>query len=250
MASQSQNEIPVGMLDSHTTWGPYNNLMFSVRQMLEKVQTAALVKVISCTNAGQVSPVGFVDVLPLVNAVDGSGNSVPHTDVHNLPYLRIQGGSNAVIIDPQPGDIGICVFASRDISKVKATKAQANPGSWRSFDMADGLYLGGVLNQAPVQYIEFYSGGIAVKSPTAIDLNAPSITMEASTVTITASSSITLSAPIVTIDGQLAQGTGANGGSAHMLGPLTVDNDVTASGTSTHHHQHDDPQGGTTSEPI
>jgi hypothetical protein len=170
--------LPNGFLTPWSTWGRYNNIAFAIQQAITKMQTATLVQVESCTNAGDLSPVGMVDIVPLVNQVDSAGNPVPHITIYNVPYLRIQGGSNAVIIDPQPGDIGIAVFASRDISKVKATLAQANPGSARQYDFSDALYLGGLLNGAPQQYIQFNSDGITVNSPTAITIKAPTINLE------------------------------------------------------------------------
>lgn len=157
----------------------FNALAFLVQQMLARVNVATLVKVVACSNSGGVSPVGTVDVQPLVNQLDGSGNAVAHVTIYGLPYLRVQGGANAVIIDPQPGDIGIAVFADRDISSVKATKAQANPGSRRRNSMADGLFLGGVLNGAPTQYVQFAPGGINVT-----DKNANTIVMDSTGVTI------------------------------------------------------------------
>jgi hypothetical protein len=172
----ANNAIPDGQLRSANTWGEYNNIHFAVQQALAKMQTATLVKVVSCTNSGGVSPVGLVDVLPMVNQIDGLGNATPHTTVHNIPYLRIQGGTNAIIIDPQAGDVGICVFASRDISKVKTTKTQANPGSFRQYSFSDGMFLGGVLNGVPSQYVMFGSSGITMHSPTAIILESPVLT--------------------------------------------------------------------------
>jgi hypothetical protein len=107
-----------------------------------------------------------------VNQVDGAGNATPHDVLHHLPYFRLQGGSDAVILDPKVGDIGLAGFASRDISSVKSTKAQANPGSARSFDMADGVYIGGMLNGVPEQYVQFTQGGINIVSPHAVTVNA------------------------------------------------------------------------------
>jgi phage baseplate assembly protein gpV len=46
------------------------------------------------------------------------------------------------------------------------------------FDYSDGLYLGGLLNGIPEQYIQFGSGGITIVSPTAITLNAPQINLQ------------------------------------------------------------------------
>ena len=177
MASASINNSQGVMLPGDT-WGDYTNIMFVINQALSKMQTATLVQIVSCTNSGGVSPVGTVDILPLVNQWTRNGVAFPHTTIHDIPYLRVQGGANAIILDPQPGDIGIAVFASRDISTVKTVKAQANPGSWRSYDYSDGLYLGGVLNGVPSQFVQFSSSGIAITSPTGITFNAPTATAE------------------------------------------------------------------------
>jgi hypothetical protein len=101
--------------------------------------------------AGSPPAVGTVDVLPLVNQLDGNGNPVPHGKVFRLPYMRMQSGAWAVICDPSVGDIGIVVCSDRDISTVKSNSdgQQANPGSYRQFDLADGVYLGGILNALP-----------------------------------------------------------------------------------------------------
>lgn len=162
MDSQSVNS---GLAKPTTQWGEFNNIAFLVQQALLKVQTATLVRIESCTNNGGLDPVGSVDVTPLVNQIDGKGNATPHATIYNVPYLRVQGGANAIIIDPQAGDVGVCVFASRDIAKVKSTKKQANPGSWRQYSFSDGLYLGGMLNGTPSQYIQFNNSGVTITSP-------------------------------------------------------------------------------------
>lgn len=228
-----------GVADPAAGAGDYGALTFLVNQILAEVGTVTLVKVVAVTNSGGVSPVGFVDVQPLVNQVDGAGNATPHGIVYNLPYFRLQGGTNAIILDPQVDDIGMCGFASRDISSVKASKAQANPGSGRTFSMADGLYFGGLLNGVPVQYMAFSASGIDIVSPTRIRLSAPEIDLQATnTIGLTAGTQITNSAPVVEIDGQMTQGQGPLGGNASMEGPLSVTQDVSAEGTSVHEHTH------------
>ena len=62
------------------------------------------------------------------------------------------------LIDPTQGDIGLAIFADRDISSVRANRAQANPGSYRRFDMADGVYIGGILNGMPTQTVSDLTG--------------------------------------------------------------------------------------------
>jgi hypothetical protein len=207
-------------------------------------------KVLSVTNDGGVAPVGFVSLQPMVNQLDGYGNAMPHGEIFNVPYFRLQGGANAIILDPQVGDIGWAGFADRDISSVKATKAQANPGSRRKFSMADAVYMGGILNGTPSQYVAFSSSGISIVSPTKISLSAPTIVLQATeTIGLTAGTEITNSAPAIEIDGQMTQGEGPLGGNASMQGPLNVTQDVTAQGTSVHTHTHPDPQGGNTGPP-
>lgn len=149
----------------------YNQLEFVVRSILGRQATATLVMVKAVTNNGGVSAVGMIDVQPMVAQLDGKGQATPHGIIHNVPYLRVQGGKNAVIIDPVVGDIGICVFGSHDLSSVKSTKAPANPGSRRRFSMADALYIGGVLNGVPEQYIRFDSNGdIELKPKTMVTI--------------------------------------------------------------------------------
>lgn len=174
-----------GAADATSGGSPFNENLFLIRQVLAEVSTAKLVRIEAVTNAGELSPVGFVDVLPLVNQLDGEDNAVPHGVVHNIPYFRLQGGTNAVILDPQIGDIGLCIFADRDISAVKNVKEVANPGSKRRFDMADGLYLGGYLNGVPMQYIRFSAAGIEIVSPTEIRLAAPQVVIDSPQTTIT-----------------------------------------------------------------
>lgn len=180
MVSASQdNELPLGQQKPTSTEGEFNNLSFMVQQAIAKLQTATLVKVVACTNSGGLSEVGFVDIIPMVNQLDGAGNPTPHVTIFNVPYFRLQGGANAVIIDPEPGDIGVAVFASRDLTKVKNTRSDGNPGSLRQYSFSDALYLGGMLNAAPTQYVQFNTSGIKMHSPTQILLEAPTVLIEA-----------------------------------------------------------------------
>ena len=149
--------------------------------MINKICTMQLVRVVSCTNAGNLAAVGFVDVQILVNQIDGYGNPTPHGIVHGLPYMRLQGGANAIIIDPLSGDIGHIMCSSHDFSNVVSTQGQANPGSRRRFSYSDAVYVGGELNGAPTQFIQFLATGINM-----VDANGNRIAMGPSGVAITA----------------------------------------------------------------
>ena len=146
-----------------------NGLNFAIRQAMLKLQTALPVRVMAVRNAG-LAPVGQVDIQVLVDMVDGQGNTVQHGTISNVPYFRLQGGTNAVIVDPSQGDIGMACFCSRDISAVKSVKDAAPPGSWRSHDFSDALYLGGFLNGTPTSYVQITDGGILVHNTSGVKL--------------------------------------------------------------------------------
>lgn len=201
-------------------------LQFIIQQALGKVQTCLPVTVLSVSNNGDLSPVGRVSVRPLVAMTSGDGTRVPRGTIFDVPYVRVQGGLNAVVLDPQAGDVGFCVFCSRDISAVKAAppaathpvdKDQPAP-SMRQFDLADGLYLGGVLNRAPTQVVQFSADGIRLLSP----------------------SKVTIEAPTIELKGNVAQ----SGGNITATGTYTGDGNVTGAGISLNSHKHTGVQTG------
>jgi hypothetical protein len=149
-------------------WGPaegnnhFNVLDFIIQQRLARTRTMMLVKVKSVTNNGNLAPVGYVSVQPLVNMIDGIDNSTEYGEIKGIPYSRVQGGGNAVIIDPEVDDIGWMTISDRDTSTVKRTKAVSNPGTHRRHDISDGVYLGGILNKVPDQFVQFNSSGVTI----------------------------------------------------------------------------------------
>jgi hypothetical protein len=187
---------PTGFAQPGDYAGDWNGERSRIHGQLAKLQTAIPVEVMA-VHGGGLAPVGYVDVRPLVSQIGGDGSSVPHGLLTNLPYNRLQGGTNAVVIDPAVGDIGIAVFASRDISSVKNARGAAAPGSWRMHSHSDGMYIGGILNAAPTQYIKFDSSGITVYSPQAVTVQAPVINAEA-----TESASVTAPSILLGASGQ------------------------------------------------
>ena len=141
-----------GLTDDTT---PFNQHAFQILQALARVRTAVIVKVMAVdVGGGGLAPVGFVDAMPMVKQMDGGGNTFSHGTIFNLPYIRIQGGANAVICDPVVDDLGLAVISDRDISSVKNNKGEANPGSRRKFNLSDGIYIGGILNGKPTCYVQ------------------------------------------------------------------------------------------------
>jgi hypothetical protein len=192
-----------GLLAADAAGSQYSALAFIVRALTARHCTATIVKVVGAANPGGLAEVGTVDIQPLVNLVDGQGKATEHGTIYGCPYQRLQGGKNAVIIDPEVGDIGIAVFASRDISSVIARRAAANPGSARMFDWADAMYIGGILNGTPTQYVEFADDGITIKSPNQVMLDAPTVSIQCDQLSIFASDSISIQSPTLSLLGDL-----------------------------------------------
>lgn len=163
-----------GQLEPADTASEFNVTWFIIQQALGQVRTNIPVKIISVTPFNGTALSGVVQVQPLINQVDGQGNSVPHGNLFQIPYLRIQGGLNAIIIDPSVGDVGLMVCCDRDISSFQSNGGtQSNPGSERSFDFSDGVYLFSFPAQQPTQTIEFTLTGINITSLGIVSITAP-----------------------------------------------------------------------------
>ncbi|ALX93944.1 hypothetical protein AV650_10450 [Serratia fonticola] len=159
------NKGYVGELSAEDRASQENLLIAMMKQFMGLKCFTAVVNVIAVSTDEELSPVGFVDVKPMVNLLAASGDRVDHNTLYSLPFFRLQGGSNAIVIDPQPGDIGVAIFADRDITNIKKTRKPGNPGSFRRNHYSDGLYIGGFLNGSPTQVIQFLNGGIKITSP-------------------------------------------------------------------------------------
>lgn len=188
---------------------PMNAISFLIERMMAGgLNTCTVVRV------KEVDPnQARVVVTPLVPQIDGEGNTLAPQPIYDVPYLRIQGGVAALIIDPAPGDIGFCVFAQRDISTVKLTKDAGQPGSLRTFDQADAIYLGGILNGAPTVLVELTQDGKA-------KLSAPG--------------GFTIEAPSTEITGTLhVVGAVSCDSTLHVVGAVTADSTLSVAGAVT-----------------
>lgn len=141
-----------------------------IARLIGRVFTHSVVRVVA-VEPGVTGPVGFVDVVDLVQQLDANNNGIPNETLYKLPYFRLQGGRDAIIIDPKVGDLGLASFAMRDITNVKKDKVEGPPPSRREYDVSDGLYIGGFLNGAPVQFIEFLESGINITSTGTVTVN-------------------------------------------------------------------------------
>ena len=207
-----------------------NRLNYIIRTALSGLRTAMPVQVMSVTNSGGVSPIGYVGVMPLVSTLDGDGQVVDHATIYNVPYMRIQGGSNGIILDPAVGDIGLAIVCDRDITAVKSAKKVSAPGSLRKNDMSDMVYLMTIIGAAPTQYIQFNSSGITITSPNNVTVNAP-------TAIVNSSTNVTMNTPILKVSGDIIDNYNTN------------TKTIASMRTTYNSHYHSDPQGGNTGTP-
>lgn len=154
----------------------FNQISFVIKQALSRLNIATLVEVVA-VHGGGTGITGTVDVTPLVSQVDGANQVIPHTIVYGIPYLRVQGGANAVIVDPIAGDIGFALSADRDISTVKVQAQAGNvgappnisaipPASERRFSLSDALYFGGWnVGTPPTAYVQVTQAAIKLVLP-------------------------------------------------------------------------------------
>lgn len=146
--------------------------MYIINNLIANIHTMMPVKILSVTvPPDSLAPIGRCEVLPLVQQIDGSNNVYPMGKIVNVPYLRVQGGSNAIVIDPQVGDVGLCGFCERDISIVKRTGELSAPDTRRKYDINSAVYMFTMMSGTPTQYIHFKSSGIDIKTTGDLNIN-------------------------------------------------------------------------------
>lgn len=205
-------------------------------QLLRRIHTMNLVKVLAVYPTAGTT--GFVDVQPLTQDRTTREVVIAQAPIYRLPYLRLQGGLSAIILDPVVGDIGAAGFCERDITNVIATRDQGAPPTDRVFSEADGLYFGGMLNADPTQWLKFLpAGGIDIKSTGDLTLTA------AGNMTVTTTGDL-----VMNIGGTIT----VTADSTTWNGPVTFNNPITAPQATiggiaftTHRHPTGGPNTGT-----
>lgn len=146
------------------------NLSYVFKKLLSG---AFFIELVEVTAIRGTAPNLVVDVMPLVTRTDPSGATIQNSEIYNVPVFRLQRGASAIIMNPVPGDIGMIAICDRDNSIARANRKQSVPGSKRMHSKSDALYLGGFLNQAPTQYVEFADNKINIVAPNGINITTP-----------------------------------------------------------------------------
>jgi hypothetical protein len=203
----SDGNYYLGAQDAGSSATDESLIEFIVKRIMNRRTHVEIVQVQGVSNTpGQVAKTGTVNVLPLTNQLDGYGNARKHTTVNGISYFRHGGGSNAILLDPQVGDVGIMVVADKDTSVVRSTGAQANPGSRSRSNRADGIYIGLCVAGSPNQYIAFTANGITIA-----DKNGNVLTTNGSgPLTITAPNGMVVNGATITAAGDVIAANGVS----------------------------------------
>jgi hypothetical protein len=172
------------------------NLSYVFKKLLSGAFFIELVEVLAVRG---VAPNLVVDILPLVTRTDPSGAMIDNSPVFNVPVWRLQRGDSAVIMDPVAGDIGLAAICDRDNSIARINRKQSVPGSKRTHSKSDAIYLGGVLNGQPSQFIEFADGAINITTPNPVNISC-------SSANITAPDGVNVTTPTMHVTGNITAG--------------------------------------------
>jgi len=152
-----------------------------IRSLLLDVRIAVPVKVVAVHPGTGTPPlIGTVDVQPLVQTVDGSGKLWALGEVYGAPFIRLQAGGSAIVLDPVVNDIGLAVVCDRDISSVLASGGElSGPGSARTSSISDLVYIASIISAAAIaQYILMNSSGITMLSPNTVTIQGGQINIK------------------------------------------------------------------------
>lgn len=205
-------------------------------------------------------------VQPAINGTqtDDSGNEQPASLslLTDVPVIFPRGGGVTLTFPVKAGDECLIIFSDRCIDFWWQSGGVQDPVDSRQHDLSDAFAIVGP--QSQVKKISGISSSgaqlrtddgaafIEVAAGHDITVNTPGkLTASAQGGTVITSPTIVLNGA-VTINGTLSQGMGESGGSATMLGPITVTNDVTAGGKSLQNHVHSGVQTGSgqTGKPV
>lgn len=196
-------------------------------------------------------------VLPAVQGIMPTQSGTDSTDIPllvDVPVVFPRGGGCTLTFPVNAGDECLLIFSDRCIDFWWQSGGIQEPVDGRQHDLNDAFAIVGPQSQAQkissistsAAQLRTDDGAAFIEVATGhnITVNTPGkLTASAQGGTEITSPTIVLNGA-VTINGSLIQGMGPGGGSATMLGPVTVTNNVTAGGKSLMTHTHGGVQTG------
>ena len=161
-------------------YGQVNQLHHVLTSLINNNVNVAIPVRVDSVELGSNGVAGWVSATPLITDRDWNGNKLDSISIPRIPFFRYRCGTAAVIVNPRVGDVGIAVFAHKDISPIKPNvTTPQNAGSFRKFDYSDGIYFGGLFGDAkPTTTIELDPDkGLVQVDCKKMVVNAPNIVL-------------------------------------------------------------------------
>ncbi len=113
-----------------------------------------------------------VTVKPLIAQIDADNNKIELSEIFEIPYFRYSAGRTAVKLDPVAGDIGVLIIFKSDSNNIKTgDNSQILPNTFLNYPLYSGIYIGGMLNNDPENYIEIKDDSITINANKKIVIN-------------------------------------------------------------------------------
>jgi hypothetical protein len=226
----------------------FNNTLANVRSSLPGIIQSFDPETVTC-----VVMIAVKSSTPAPFEAPESALSVDYPLLMDVPVVFPRGGGVTLTFPIKEGDECLVVFSSRCIDFWWQNGGVQERADKRMHDLSDAFVIPG-----PQSQVKKISGISTSAAQLRTDNGAAFVEVAAAgDITATTTGSMTINAPTitlngnVTINGNLSQGMGESGGTATMLGPVTVTNDVKAGGKSLTTHTHGGVQtgGGNTGAP-
>ena len=227
-------------VSNKTRSGALAEVLASERKTLNEQLRVALPGIIQSFDPDAVTAVVQPAIRYIERDNDGNKATQDYPLLVDVPVVFPRGGGCTLTFPVKEGDECLVIFADRCIDFWWQSGGIQEPVDGRMHDLSDAFCIVGPQSQAKkisgistttaqlrtddgTAFIEVAAGGdITATTAGNATINAPEIVLNGN----------------VTINGNLSQGMGENGGTATMHGPVTVTNDVTAGCKSLMTHTH------------
>ncbi len=146
----------------------YNALNFIITSIIKSTVNTCYAVTVTKVDADNQK----VTVKPLIAQIDADNNKIELPEIFEIPYFRYSAGNTAVRLNPVAGDIGVLIVFKSDSSNIKTgNNSQILPNSFLNYPLYSGIYIGGMLNNEPENYIEIKDDNITINANQKVVIN-------------------------------------------------------------------------------
>ncbi len=146
----------------------YNALNFIITSIIKSTVNTCYAVTVTKVDADNQK----VTVKPLIAQIDADNNKIELSEIFEIPYFRYSAGRTAVKLDPVAGDIGVLIIFKSDSNNIKTgDNSQILPNTFLNYPLYSGIYIGGMLNNDPENYIEIKDDSITINANKKIVIN-------------------------------------------------------------------------------